>query len=398
MNQALPGAQWRVMRRGLARDARACSPTLAGATRRTAAGTYVTINGSGSSWSEVALDQWSQDVQSHGLDGQLQPRRLGGRARRLHGQDQDDFAASDPPFRNGHDQLAGTGAEIPSYGYSYIPDTAGGTAFMYHLDVGGKLITNMRLSPKTLMEIFTGQITNWDDKRDHQGLRRPAAEHADHPGGPVRRLGRDVLLHPLDVAHVPVAVERVLLQGPPRGSAPPAGRPSSTRLVRQRQGRERLQQRRHLHHLELRQRRHRLRRVRLRAQLALPGGQGAEPGRLLRAAHRLQRGRRADQGADQRGPAQRELPPAEPGQRLHLHRPAVLPAVQLQLPDRARSAPSSRPPSATPRASRSARTSTTSCAPGSNRSIRSATRRCRRTWSRAGCCSPARSPVTSPAR
>ncbi len=34
---------------------------------------------------------------------------------------------------------------------------------MYHVTVGGHLITNLRLSGETLMKIFTGQITNWDD-------------------------------------------------------------------------------------------------------------------------------------------------------------------------------------------------------------------------------------------
>jgi ABC-type phosphate transport system substrate-binding protein len=74
-----------------------------------------------------------------------------------------DFAASDPPFRDGEDELAGTGAEDPSYGYSYVPDVGGGTAFMYHITLRGQLVTNLRLSGKTLMEIFTGQITNWDN-------------------------------------------------------------------------------------------------------------------------------------------------------------------------------------------------------------------------------------------
>ena len=140
-------------------------PTVAGATSVENAGNYVTINGSGSSWSEVALDQWSQDVQSQGITVNFNPDGSA-QGRQDFIQGQDDFAASDPPFRDGHDRLAGTGSEIPfAYGYSYIPDTAGGTAFMYHLDVGGKQITNMRLSPKTIMEIFTGQITNWDDKQ-----------------------------------------------------------------------------------------------------------------------------------------------------------------------------------------------------------------------------------------
>jgi ABC-type phosphate transport system substrate-binding protein len=78
-------------------------------------------------------------------------------------QNQDDFTGSDPPFRNGHDELGGTGSERPAQGYSYVPDVAGGTAFMYHLTVAGKLITNLRLSGQTLMKIFTGQITNWAD-------------------------------------------------------------------------------------------------------------------------------------------------------------------------------------------------------------------------------------------
>jgi ABC-type phosphate transport system substrate-binding protein len=127
------------------------------------AGGYVTINGSGSSWSEVALDQWSQDVQSSGITVNFSPDgSAAGRQDYIAGQD--DFAASDPPFRNGSDKLAGTGSQIPfDYGYSYIPDTAGGTAFMYHIVVAGHLVTNLRLSGETLMKIFTGQITNWDN-------------------------------------------------------------------------------------------------------------------------------------------------------------------------------------------------------------------------------------------
>ena len=33
---------------------------------------------------------------------------------------------------------------------------------MYHLTVGGQQVTNLRLSPKTIMDIFTGAVTNWD--------------------------------------------------------------------------------------------------------------------------------------------------------------------------------------------------------------------------------------------
>ena len=78
---------------------------------------------------------------------------------------QDDFAASDPPFRSRADKLGGTGPEHPSQGYSYIPDVAGGTAFPYHITVHGHLVTNLRLTPALLFGIFTGKITNWDDPR-----------------------------------------------------------------------------------------------------------------------------------------------------------------------------------------------------------------------------------------
>ena len=128
------------------------------------AATYTAISGSGSSWSSVALDQWQQDLRPSGLVVNYNPDgSAAGRGDYM--ANQDDFAGSDPPFRNGHDQLGGTGAENPTQGYSYIPDTAGGTAFMYHIEVAGHLITNLRLSGLTMMEIFTGAITNWDDKR-----------------------------------------------------------------------------------------------------------------------------------------------------------------------------------------------------------------------------------------
>src|SRR5258707_9941374 len=76
----------------------------------------------------------------------------------------EECAGDGPPFRSGHDQLGSTVAEHPTQGFSYIPDTAGGTAFMYHIEVAGHLVTNLWLSGLTIMKIFTGAITNWDDK------------------------------------------------------------------------------------------------------------------------------------------------------------------------------------------------------------------------------------------
>jgi ABC-type phosphate transport system substrate-binding protein len=134
-----------------------------GTTAHGSAHSFVDISGSGSSWAAVAIDGWSQAVRPNGMVVNYNPDgSAAGRADYI--ANQDDFAGSDPPFRNGQDELAGSqaGAEKPE-GYSYVPDVAGGTAFMYHLTVAGHLITNLRLSGQTLMKIFTGQITNWDD-------------------------------------------------------------------------------------------------------------------------------------------------------------------------------------------------------------------------------------------
>lgn len=128
------------------------------------AGSFAVINGSGSSWSALALDQWAQDLRPSGLVINYNPDGSAA-GRGDYEANQDDYAGSDPPFRNGHDELGGTGADHPTQGFSYIPDTAGGTAFMYHIEVGGHLVTNLRLAGKTIMEIFTGAITNWADPR-----------------------------------------------------------------------------------------------------------------------------------------------------------------------------------------------------------------------------------------
>jgi ABC-type phosphate transport system substrate-binding protein len=129
------------------------------------AGGYTTISGSGSTYAAIAIDQWANDVSSSGLTVNYNPDgSASGRADFENGS-LVEFTGSDPPFRNGDDELGHTTAESPNWDYSYVPDVAGGLAFIYHLTVAGHLVTNLRLSQQTLMEIFTGQITNWSDPR-----------------------------------------------------------------------------------------------------------------------------------------------------------------------------------------------------------------------------------------
>src|SRR6516164_7148411 len=105
---------------------------------------YVPVSGSGTDWSSLAIDQWAQAVRPAGIVVNYNPDgSAAGRADYM--ANQDDFAASDPPFRSQRDQLCGCGPEHPVQGYSYLPDVAGGTAFAYHISVHGHLVTNVRL-------------------------------------------------------------------------------------------------------------------------------------------------------------------------------------------------------------------------------------------------------------
>jgi ABC-type phosphate transport system substrate-binding protein len=151
---------------------------------------YATILGSGTSWTYIALSQWINDVAPQGITVDYNPDGAAeGREDYMQGS-LVDFAASDPPFNAGLDKLGGLGKQVPAWGYSYIPDAAGATAFIYHLSVNGHLIRNLRLSAEVLMEIFTGQITNWDNPqitRDYgsplPNLKITPVLHAEGDGG-----------------------------------------------------------------------------------------------------------------------------------------------------------------------------------------------------------------------
>jgi phosphate transport system substrate-binding protein len=126
----------------------------------TAAPSHDAIEGSGSSWSQKAVDQWIADVKQSGLrlvynyPGSAQGRK--------------DFASSNTDFGVSDIGYQGTdpktGAQDKSdRHYAYLPIVAGGTSFPYQIMVAGKAITDLRLSGLTLAKIFTGGITNWND-------------------------------------------------------------------------------------------------------------------------------------------------------------------------------------------------------------------------------------------
>jgi ABC-type phosphate transport system substrate-binding protein len=152
------------------------------------AGSLPQISGSGSSYAAVAIDDWISTLAPSGIAVNYNPDgSLTGQEEFIN--DQDDFTASDIPFPNGEDQLSGLPKAVVPWSFSYLPAVPDTVAFPYRLSVHGHLIRNLRLSGETLMEIFTGQITNWDSPqitRDY-GHRLPSLRiipviHADYAG------------------------------------------------------------------------------------------------------------------------------------------------------------------------------------------------------------------------
>jgi phosphate ABC transporter phosphate-binding protein len=138
-----------------------------------AAGPYVPISGTGSTWSFVAIDAWRRNVVQYGMD--VSYTGVGSTAGRNNFKNgSSDFAASEIPYgvKDGNNE-----DPTPARGFAYMPDVAGGTTFMYNLRIGTRRVTNLRLSGPVLAGIFTGTITMWNApaiRQDNPGLTLPA--------------------------------------------------------------------------------------------------------------------------------------------------------------------------------------------------------------------------------
>jgi phosphate ABC transporter phosphate-binding protein len=150
-----------------------CAGTFVAAAAPAQAAGYVPISGSGSTWSQNALDQWRRNVDQFGIkvnysgtgssDGRNQFRN--GTV---------DYAVTEIPYG-----LKDNGVvdQPPARKYAYMPIVAGGTSLGYNLKIAGKKVTNLRLSSPVIAAIFTGGIKTWNDaaiKKDNPGLNLPA--------------------------------------------------------------------------------------------------------------------------------------------------------------------------------------------------------------------------------
>lgn len=141
---------------------------------RPAHAAYAQIEGSGSTWSEVILQQWIADVNANGMKVTYNG---GGssQGRKAFAQHVTDFGITEIPYQ-GKDEY-GNADTAGGRDFAYMPIIAGGTAFTYQIKVGGKPVKNLRLSGDTLAKIFTNKITNWNDPaiaKDNNGRTLPS--------------------------------------------------------------------------------------------------------------------------------------------------------------------------------------------------------------------------------
>jgi phosphate transport system substrate-binding protein len=134
---------------------------------------YLPIDGSGSTWSANAINQWTADVKSFAMP--VNYSSVGSsRGRADFANKLTHFGVSEIPY-----QGTDNGAPDNAHGrpFAYMPIVAGGTSFMYHLTINNQLVRNLRLSGPTITRIFTGKITNWSDDAitaDNNGRKLPA--------------------------------------------------------------------------------------------------------------------------------------------------------------------------------------------------------------------------------
>jgi phosphate transport system substrate-binding protein len=157
-----------VVSMGLGLSVVAAAPASAGAS-------HALIQGSGSSWSANAINQWIADVQTNGLQV-VYTASGSAQGRKDFGYLTTDFAVSEIGYQ-GQDPLTHDPDTSNGRAYAYLPIVAGGTSFPYQIKVAGQLVRNLRLSGETLAKIFTNKITNWNDPEitaDNNGRKLPS--------------------------------------------------------------------------------------------------------------------------------------------------------------------------------------------------------------------------------
>jgi len=126
------------------------------------------ISGTGSSYAAPAIETWAHAVSGAPYNLSVQYAVSNSGTGRYEFTNQTvDFAVSDIGY------VGNTDTTPPSFPFNFIPITAGGIAFMYHVP---GLTTQLQLSNYTACGLLTGGIKNWDDPSiaaDNPGVSLP---------------------------------------------------------------------------------------------------------------------------------------------------------------------------------------------------------------------------------
>ncbi|MBA3653179.1 MAG: substrate-binding domain-containing protein [Actinobacteria bacterium] len=129
------------------------------------------INGDGSTYVALAMQQWVADAQTSGLQVNYTP--TGSPQGLTHfGQSVVDFAGTEAEY-----SALGNAGGADQRGYQYVPDVAGAVAVMYNVDdKAGRKVDYLHLSRETIARVFIGDISSWSDPAiaaDNGGLQLP---------------------------------------------------------------------------------------------------------------------------------------------------------------------------------------------------------------------------------
>ncbi|MGZ4701793.1 MAG: substrate-binding domain-containing protein [Ilumatobacteraceae bacterium] len=140
-----------------------------------ASATPARINGSGSTYVALAMQQWAADAQTSGLSVNYLPTGSPDGLTQ-YGSSVVDFAGTEAEF-SALTGGSGNGTPGDARGYQYVPDVAGAVAVMYNVDdQAGRKVDYLHLSRTTVARIFMGDISNWSDpaiSADNKGLVLP---------------------------------------------------------------------------------------------------------------------------------------------------------------------------------------------------------------------------------
>jgi phosphate transport system substrate-binding protein len=124
-----------------------------------AAAAPAAINGSGSTYVALAMDLWTSEAQTRGLDVNYTPTGSP-QGLALFRDRSIDYAGTEAEFSS----LGIGGDDAVTRGFQYVPDVAGAVAIMYNAqDEAGRHVDYLRLSRSTVAKIFMGYITHWSD-------------------------------------------------------------------------------------------------------------------------------------------------------------------------------------------------------------------------------------------